>query len=75
MSNPNVAATDPVGPASAEEARIERGARLPDVIRVMAGLAANAQIKIVFDDPDVLAATALRYVQACERACGIGGDE
>lgn len=72
MSNPNVAATDPVGPASAEEARIERGARLPDVIRVAAGLAAAGGSYATWRD---MAMDALDIVIACEEACGIGGEQ
>lgn len=63
--------SDSVGHASAEERREEMSYRYPDVIRVMAGLCASS--KVIVADPDTLAQTALDYVLAAERVCGIGG--
>ena len=51
--------------ASDDERREELRGRLPNVIRVAAGLVAN---------PDWTTAT-LGYVLACERVCGIVADD
>ena len=40
--NPNVAATDPVGPASSDEAREELRALRPDVMRIAEGLSGGS---------------------------------
>lgn len=78
MSNPHVAAIDPVGPASREEAREEARGRYPDVVRIAAGLAASAwqewDSRETADAAAHMAGIALAIVIACEEACGIGGD-
>lgn len=59
--------------ASDDERREELRGRLPNVIRVAAGMVANPDwttAKI-----DAVAAVALGYVLACEAVCGIGGDD
>ena len=59
--------------ASTDEQREELARRLPNVIRVAAGMVANPDwttAKI-----DAVAAVALGYVLACEKACGIGTDD
>ena len=59
--------------AATEEAREELRNRLPDVMRMAAGLAANEGW--VDATPNDLAKAALARVIACEQVCGIGGDE
>lgn len=59
--------------ASTEEAREELRNRLPDVLRMAAGLAGNEGWADA--SPHDLAKAALNRVIACELICGIGGDE
>ena len=59
--------------ASDDERREELRGRLPNVIRVAAGLAANAELWA--SDPGQLAEAALARVLACEAVCGIGVDD
>lgn len=62
--------------ASTDEQREELARRLPNVIRVAAGLAANINYAGEFGVAQkVLAETALDIVLACERVCGIGADD
>jgi len=58
--------------ASTEEAREELRNRLPDVLRIAAGLVANPNLWMA--EPDDLARGALARVIACERVCGYGED-
>lgn len=59
--------------ASTDEAREELRNRLPDVMRMAAGMAASEGWAGA--TPDHLAKAALARVIACEQVCGIGGDE
>lgn len=59
--------------ASTDEAREELRNRLPDVMRMAAGLAGSELWADV--TPELLAVAALERVIACEQVCGIGGDE
>lgn len=67
--------------ASMDEAREELRNRLPDVLRMAAGLAANPEwFREARQGPvrplvKLLASDALAAVIACEEACGFGGDE
>lgn len=59
--------------ASEDAERDRMRDRYADVIRVMAGLCASSKVMVAY--PDTLAQTALDYVLAAERVCGIGGGE
>ena len=59
--------------ASDDERREELRGRLPNVIRVAAGLVANPEFWAA--DPGRLAEMALFRVLACEAVCGIGADD
>ena len=67
--------------ASTDEAREELRNRLPDVLRMAAGIAGNpewflnATMGPTRPLTKLLATDALAAVIACERVCGIGGDE
>ena len=56
--------------ASDDERREELRGRLANVIRIVAGMAANPEWSPV--GGDTLAEVALGCVLACERVCGIG---
>ena len=58
--------------ASDDERREELRGRLPNVIRVAAGLVANPDWTTA--TLDAVAKVALGYVLACERVCGIVAD-
>lgn len=59
--------------ASTDEQREELARRLPNVIRVAAGMVANPDWTAA--TLDAVAKVALGYVLACERVCGIGADD
>ena len=67
--------------ASTDEQREELARRLPNVIRVAAGIAANPEwYRDAFKSPTrpllvLLASDALAAVLECERVCGIGADD
>lgn len=61
--------------ASDDERREELRARLPNVIRIAAGIVANSADVHVAQDADQVADAALNVVLACEAVCGIGGDD
>lgn len=59
--------------AADDEQRDELRARLPDVMRIAAGMVANPDWTTA--TLDAVAKVALGYVLACERVCGIGADD
>ena len=59
--------------ASDDERREELRGRLPNVIRVAAGLVANPDWTTA--TLDEVAKAAIEYVLACEAVCGIGADD
>ena len=61
--------------ASDDERREELRGRLPNVIRVAAGLAANAHDDMQGWSDVQIADFALEIVIACEAVCGIGADD
>lgn len=58
--------------ASDDELREESRGRLPNVIRMAAGIAANPSTEYASLTESEVAALALSMVLACERVCGIG---
>lgn len=58
--------------ASTDEAREELRNRLPDVLRIVAGMVGNHNWSP--GRPDTVAEAAPGYVIACERVCGYGED-
>ena len=61
--------------ASTDEQREELARRLPNVIRVVAGICASSSEDYAALNEDEIAETALAVVLACEAVCGIGADD